>query len=268
MKALQAVRPVTAMRRMAVGGVLLAGMLAVSALGGCLCPPKPRDVAPEPPRAAAPVYVPPAPTVPTYVAPTPPKTPVVDKTDKLIRDLHEQYPDLFDYDKDKGMLRFHSDITFDSGSSTVKAQARTALTRLAKILANDEAKDRTLTVVGHTDAVRVGKKTTIDHLKRLGKSPDNMGLSEARAEAVAAVLRAGGVRAARMSTMGKGQGEPISDNTTPAGKARNRRVEIFISPLSGGPAGGGPAVTVPGGESGEVPSGGGDGMRVIDIPAE
>lgn len=257
--------------KVVVGGLLLVGMMAaLSGLTGCCCPPK-KDIvmdqpkAPLPPPAPAPKYEPlPPPPAPL---PPPPK-----KMEEAVEDLNQKYPGLFEYDAARGMLRFNSDMTFDSGSATVKPQARAALTKLATIL-NEEGKDRALTIVGHTDSVRVGKATTIALLKRLGKTADNQGLSDARAEAVAGILRKGGVNASRMTTMGKGQGEPIADNATPAGKARNRRVEIFLTALSGGSAGGAPAggkpVTVPAGDSGEVPSGGGgDGMRVIDIPSE
>jgi outer membrane protein OmpA-like peptidoglycan-associated protein len=88
-----------------------------------------------------------------------------------------------------------------------------------------------MTIIGHTDSDRVVKPTTIAHLKGLGKPADNMGLSDARAEAVAAVLGNGGIDARRMSTEGKGQSLPIADNRTPEGKAQNRRVEIYLAPL-------------------------------------
>jgi len=77
----------------------------------------------------------------------------------------------------------------------------------------------------------VVKRATIAHLRKLGKPATNMGLSEARAEAVAAVLRAGGVDASRMSTSGRGAADPVASNGTAAGKAKNRRVEIYVKPI-------------------------------------
>jgi len=186
-------------------------------------PPKP---APKPPPAVdLPPPKPPAPVVPPAVV-------------AAIEDLGQKYPGLFVFDKEKGQFRFNSDITFDSGSSVVKPEARAALMKLAEILNGDQARDRVLTVVGHTDNVPVRKRETVARLKALGKSADNMGLSEARAEAVADVLRAGGIDAARMVTQGKGQSVPIADNRTAEGKAKNRRVEIYLTPGSAAAGGG------------------------------
>ena len=61
-----------------------------------------------------------------------------------------------------------------------------------------------------------------------------MGLSEARAESVAAVLKAGGIDAKRLTTYGKGDADPVAENSTAAGKAKNRRVEIYLTPMGGG----------------------------------
>ncbi|MFB3892213.1 MAG: OmpA family protein [Phycisphaerae bacterium] len=172
--------------------------------------PTPEPVAPTP----AP---PPPPAVVEAPPPPPPPPPVVP-------------PPIGTYDPEKGMLSIPSDILFDSGSAVVKADAKAALGKFAKSLARDDVKDRKLTIVGHTDTDRVVKAATIDALRKLGKTPDNMGLSQARAEAVAAILQAGGVDSARMATEGKGALEPVTDNRTPEGKARNRRVEIFLTP--------------------------------------
>ena len=247
--------------RWVMGAATLALVIG-GVLPGCVCPsdnvftpPKtveaPRPLPPAPPPAPEPVRLPP---------PLPPAPPPVGpkQTAEAIEDLHQKYPGLFDFDRAKGRIRFNSDITFDSGSAVVKPQARAALTKLAGILSEDQVRDRSMTVVGHTDNVRVGKASTIATLKRLGKEPTNMGLSQARAEAVAGVLRTGGVSAERMSTQGRGPDEPIADNASVAGKAKNRRVEIFLTPLGG---------KVPAGEMEEptspapVPAGGAHGYE-------
>ena len=147
-----------------------------------------------------------------------------------IQQLQRRYPDLIIFDKEKGRVRFNADITFDSGSNVVKPDAKGALTKLAQILNEAEAKALVLTIVGHTDTDPVKKPQTIALLKGIGKRTDNMGLSEARAEAVAEVLKGAGIDAARMVTQGKGQTEPIADNRTAGGKAKNRRVEIYLTP--------------------------------------
>ena len=200
--------------------LLLSAMLFVAL--GCGCPPaeKPVEVAPAEP-----------PPPPRVVEPPPPPAPLPPAVVKKIEDLSDRYPGLFKLDKDKGLLVFNADVTFDSGSAVVKPEAKAAIEKLAQILGEDEIKDRRMTIIGHTDTDRVVKPATIETLKKLGKSADNMGLSEARAESVAAVLRAGGVDMARITTSGKGSVEPIADNRTPAGKAKNRRVEIFLTPM-------------------------------------
>jgi outer membrane protein OmpA-like peptidoglycan-associated protein len=202
---------------------LLTAMLFVAL--GCGCPPLEKPAVEVPP---------PEPPARVVEPPPPPPAPLPPAVAKKIEDLSDKYPGLFKLDKDKGMLVFNADLTFDSGSAVVKSQAKTALGKLATILGEDEVKDRKLTVIGHTDTDRVVKAATIDSLKKLGKSPDNMGLSQARAEAVAAVLEAGGINASRMTTSGKGSTEPIADNRSTAGKTKNRRVEIYLTPARSG----------------------------------
>ncbi|NLX14578.1 MAG: OmpA family protein [Phycisphaerales bacterium] len=221
---------------------LLSGMLLMSASGCCLCDMfKQPTVEAAPPMVEAPPsfhYVEPAPPPPPPVvietvepAPPPELPPAVVKS---IQELSDRYPDLFKFDKSKNLLYFNTDAMFDSGSAVVKPDAKAALGRLSVILGEEEALDRKLTIIGHTDSDRVVKSSTINTLKQLGKSADNMGLSEARAEAVAAILLAGGIDASRMTTLGKGDASPVADNRTPAGKARNRRVEIYVTPMDSG----------------------------------
>lgn len=144
-----------------------------------------------------------------------------------IQQLADQYPGLFEFDKATGRLRFASDITFDSGSNVVKADARAAIAKLGGILASDIAKGIHSTIVGHTDSDPVKKAATVALLKELGKSTNNQGLSEARAEAVADILKSSGVAATAITTSGKGESQPIADNRS--AKAKNRRVEIFLT---------------------------------------
>jgi len=146
-----------------------------------------------------------------------------------IQQLADQYPDLFQFDPETGRLRFASDITFDFASIQVKAGARTAITKLGRILASDAAKEVSASIVGHTDSVPVKREQTKTMLTNLGKAPSNQGLSEARAEAVADILTAAGVPASRITTHGRGASRPIASNKSKSGRARNRRVEIFLS---------------------------------------
>jgi outer membrane protein OmpA-like peptidoglycan-associated protein len=79
----------------------------------------------------------------------------------------------------------------------------------------------TLVVSGHTSPV--------------GSVAGNQALSLRRAEAVARVLEAAGIPASAIRTVGMGSARPVASNRTPAGQARNRRVEIEVQP-SGAPA--------------------------------
>lgn len=238
------------MRRIGNVAIVLAIVSCLLLAAGCsnctLCkkiqePPPETVTYAEPTPAPLPMVTPapvvtPAPTpIPTPV-PTPMATPMptpkpvipakpAEEIDKLKKDGN------FTYDPNTGRFIFNNDIMFDSGSTVVKAEAKTTLTKLAKILADDELKDRTLTIIGYTDSDRVVKAATIANLKALNKAANNQGLSEARAEAVSAVLSDGGIDAKRMSAEGKGQADPVADNTSAAGKAKNRRVEIFVSPM-------------------------------------
>jgi hypothetical protein len=72
-------------------------------------------------------------------------------------------------------------------------------------------------VVGYTDST--------------GSEEHNQQLSELRANAVKNALVIKGVNAARLTTMGMGESNPIADNSTAAGRQLNRRVNIVISPI-------------------------------------
>ncbi len=74
--------------------------------------------------------------------------------------------------------------------------------------------DTDVTIIGHTD--------------NSGSDEYNNRLSERRAEAVKTFAINQGISASRLSTRGKGESEPIADNSNEEGKAKNRRVEIVI----------------------------------------
>lgn len=64
------------------------------------------------------------------------------------------------------------------------------------------------------------------HADHVGSTKYNQGLSERRADAVAEQLRASGVRTSQLVINGFGEQQPVDDNGTPAGRARNRRCEV------------------------------------------
>jgi len=162
------------------------------------------------------------------MAVVPSGTGLPEKTVLEIKQLAEQYPGVFEFDEATGRLRFAADITFDSGSNVVKPDARTAISKLGGILAADVAKNIKVTIKGHTDSDPVKKPATIALLKELGKPPSNQGLSEARAESVAQILKAGGVEGGRVVTQGVGDSQPVVTGNTAEAKAKQRCVEIYL----------------------------------------
>lgn len=71
----------------------------------------------------------------------------------------------------------------------------------------------------------------IGHTDNTGSAAYNMDLSQRRAQAVAAVLRQGGVSTGRIVAYGRGEDQPVASNLTAEGRAQNRRVEIIIRPV-------------------------------------
>jgi outer membrane protein OmpA-like peptidoglycan-associated protein len=104
-----------------------------------------------------------------------------------------------------------SDFSFDVGSAQVKPQMRPVLDQFAQGL---DPKMR-VTVVGHTDST--------------GGEALNDQLSLERAAKVRDYLSAVGVDESRVIANGRGEAEPLAANDTVAGRAQNRRVEIFLS---------------------------------------
>ena len=80
-------------------------------------------------------------------------------TDAALEDLARRYPDILDYDRERGMLRFKSDVTFASGSFELTPQARQTIRDLGRILQEvPSASQYDIRVVGHTDGQRVSQR--------------------------------------------------------------------------------------------------------------
>jgi outer membrane protein OmpA-like peptidoglycan-associated protein len=109
-------------------------------------------------------------------------------------------------------ITFDSGILFATNSSTVSDASKTALRNFADNLAKNP--DTDLKVIGHTD--------------NTGKIDYNQALSEKRAKSVYDYLLEQGVGNRRMIYEGKGIHQPVADNSTVEGRAKNRRVEILI----------------------------------------
>ena len=109
-------------------------------------------------------------------------------------------------------VTFESGLLFDFDSDQVKSAAAANLRNLANSL--DKYPNTELLIVGHTDAT--------------GSDSYNLGLSERRAGATADYLASLGVNRTRLRTTGRGEVEPVADNSTAAGQQQNRRVEVAI----------------------------------------
>lgn len=106
-----------------------------------------------------------------------------------------------------------NDISFASGSAAIKPELRSVLETFASGLSKDGA-GMHVRIVGHTDST--------------GSEAINNPLSRERAESVKDFLIDRGVPASRVETVGRGEREPIASNETAEGRAKNRRVEIFL----------------------------------------
>jgi outer membrane protein OmpA-like peptidoglycan-associated protein len=109
-----------------------------------------------------------------------------------------------------------SDFSFDVGRSDVKNNMRPVLDEFTRGL----DPNMQVRVVGHTDST--------------GSDAINNPLSVRRAEAVRDYISTKSVISGRVITEGHGSHEPVAQNDTPAGRAQNRRVEIFLREPAGG----------------------------------
>jgi len=141
-------------------------------------------------------------------------------TDAALAQLAASSP-MMDYDADRGMIRFSSDMTFASGSDEVSANAEAALSGLANVLNTRQGLEYEIMIVGHTDNVKPSSATQRFHRT-------NMHLAVHRAIAVRSELQGLGVPPERMFAAGWGEYRPIIPNNARGGTAENRRVELFL----------------------------------------
>ncbi len=109
-------------------------------------------------------------------------------------------------------LNIPNDISFATGSAAIRPEMRSVLDPFANSLRDDTT--ARLTIVGHTDST--------------GTAAINNPLSVDRAQSVRDYLASRGVDPSHIETAGRGDREPIADNNTEAGRAKNRRVEMFL----------------------------------------
>ena len=110
-------------------------------------------------------------------------------------------------------IEIPSDLSFDIGKADITPGLRPVLDKFAQtVAANPQTK---LQIIGHTDSS--------------GSDAINDPLSVHRAAAVRDYLTAHNVSAERIVIDGRGSRSPVADNGTPEGRAKNRRVEIFVA---------------------------------------
>jgi outer membrane protein OmpA-like peptidoglycan-associated protein len=110
-------------------------------------------------------------------------------------------------------LSIPNDISFDTGRADIKPNLRPILDQFAQGLSQQQSME--VRIVGHTDST--------------GSDAINNPLSVNRAQSARDYLVSRGVNASRMVIDGRGSREPIADNASESGRARNRRIDIFLA---------------------------------------
>lgn len=105
-----------------------------------------------------------------------------------------------------------SEASFDFDRSEIKPEFKPTLNKVAGVLRDDPGVR--ISIIGFTDSI--------------GTEAYNLRLSQRRADATASYLIAQGVPASQIVTEGLGEAEPRASNQTEAGRAQNRRVEIYL----------------------------------------
>jgi chemotaxis protein MotB len=146
---------------------------------------------------------------------------VMNKLKKTVADalINFKPDELSVYLKDgKLYVSLQEKLLFASGSAVVDPKGKQALQTLAVVLINTP--NITVDVEGHTDTVPI-----------TGRYEDNWALSVARSTAITRILTNDyGVDPHTIIASGRSKYYPVADNTTPEGRARNRRTEIILSP--------------------------------------
>jgi OOP family OmpA-OmpF porin len=171
-------------------------LVALALAAGCATePPKP-EAQPAPPPAPVPAPKPPPPPEPKPRAPEPEKPKPEPEKPKPVAEK----------------VTFAADVLFDFDKAVIKPEGKSKLDDIS-----NKAKGVNLEVViaiGHADSV--------------GSDAYNQALSVRRAEAVKAYLTSKGIEGNRVYTEGKGEKQPVADNKTAGGRAKNRRSEIEV----------------------------------------
>jgi outer membrane protein OmpA-like peptidoglycan-associated protein len=138
--------------------------------------------------------------------------------DKQIRELRESTAGsgIDVTDNGDGILLNLPDVTFAVDSTEISPSFQSALSRVAQSMV--QYPDSLVDVYGHTDST--------------GSDQYNLDLSQRRADAVSRYMISRGVSSARLQAKGMGESYPVASNDTADGRAKNRRVEVKITPVS------------------------------------
>lgn len=133
--------------------------------------------------------------------------------DKKAQEMQEEMDGVTIQRVEEGIaVSFDSGILFGFDSSSLRPESRENLEKLSEIIAEDD--ETILMIVGHTDSS--------------GDEDYNMDLSERRARSAAEYMISQGLSESRIQIEGRGETEPIADNSTESGQQDNRRVEVAI----------------------------------------
>jgi OmpA-OmpF porin, OOP family len=175
-----------------IGSVLAYGYWTpATAAPGCDGAIAPVAAAPAPAAVVAPVAAAPAATAPAAAAPAPAAPAAGAAATKVT---------------------YAADAFFASNSAVLKAAGKAKLDDL----------------VGKVKAINLEVIVAVGHTDNKGKDASNQALSVRRAEAVKAYLVSKGIEKNRVYTEGKGSKQPVADNKTAEGRAKNNRVEIEV----------------------------------------
>ena len=120
----------------------------------------------------------------------------------------------------KVYVSMENKLLFNSGSYSVGAEGKKAVVELGKVLGDNP--DISVLIEGHTDD---------DGFSSSGPIANNWDLSTKRATAIVAILSENkAINKQNLTAAGRGEFSPLASNATPEGKAKNRRIEIILTP--------------------------------------
>jgi type VI secretion system protein ImpK len=156
-----------------------------------------------------------APPPPPPPPPPPSEAKITKFTEFLEPEIKEGIVEVFE-NGNTVIVRMAGQGMFKSGSPDLTSEFLPSISRVAEALDGEKGP---LIIAGYSDNVPLSGR---------GRFKDNAALSLARAESVMKVMGEKIEDDARMTAEGRGEKDPIADNATPEGRAKNRRIEIFL----------------------------------------